>query len=235
MSKSSLAIIVPLYNPHNDWFDAICDTILSLDKTLTNIDYTIVLVNDGSTQFDESSIEKLKTKSQKVHYISNPVNQGKGFTIRHGLSKVEADFYIYTDIDFPFGHTIIHEMCQIFHTKSPSLIIGIRGKEYFKMLPLRRKILSKALHNVNYILTGFKVHDTQAGIKGFDNEAKKIFLATKTNEFLFDLEFIRGCLQKKLHYTTVNVHPRPNIRFSDFRNTVVKKEIKNLIKILFRF
>ena len=103
------------------------------------------------------------------------------------------------------------------------------------MLPFKRRLLSITLHNINYVLTGFKVHDTQAGIKGFDNEGKKLFLKTKTNGFLFDLEFIHMCLRKKLRYLTVKVHPRPKIKFSEFSGKVVQREIKNLIKILLRY
>lgn len=232
---SSLAIIVPLYNPHNDWFDAICDSIAGLDSILKGVEYSVVLVNDGSTDFEESYIEKLMAKTNKVVYVSYPVNQGKGYAIRFGLSKTQADYYVYTDIDFPFGYEIIKNMYQIFTSSRTNLIIGIRDKEYFNLLPLKRKILSIALHNINFVLTGFKVHDTQAGIKGFDNEAKKEFLATRTNGFLFDLEFIRRCLRKRLKYSIIKIHPRPKIKFSDFHAPVIKRELKNLIKIIFRF
>jgi len=232
---SSLAMIVPLYNPHNDWFDALSDAITGLDKVLNNVDYSIVLVNDGSTNFDESYIEKLKSGTNKVKYFSYPVNQGKGYSIRYGLSRVQADFYVYTDIDFPFGYEAILNMYNLLNTSSTNLIIGVRSKEYFKLLPFKRKMLSKILHSINYLITGFKVHDTQAGIKGFDNVAKKIFLETKTNGFLFDLEFIHSCLRKRLKYTTMNIQPRPNIKFSEFRTAIIMREFKNLNRIIFRF
>jgi glycosyltransferase involved in cell wall biosynthesis len=232
---SKLAIIVPLYNPHNDWYENICDSIWGLDLILYDIEYTLVIVNDGSSTLDESCIENLKARSNKIKYYSYPDNQGKGYALRFALSKVQSDFYVYTDIDFPFGFGIIKNMYQIYYISRTNLIIGIRDREYFNMLPLKRKLLSVTLHNINFVLTGFKVHDTQAGIKGFDNEGKKLFLQTKTNEFLFDLEFIHLCLRKKLKYLTIKVHPRPKIKFSEFSAKVVWREATNLIKILLRF
>jgi glycosyltransferase involved in cell wall biosynthesis len=232
---SNLAIIVPLYNPHNDWFDNICASLSGLDSILNEIEYEVVLVNDGSSEFDESYIEKFLTTSNKVKYLSYPANQGKGFAIRYGLSKTQADFYVYTDIDFPFGYNVIKDMNEIYLSSNTNLIIGIRDKDYFKMLPFKRRILSVTLHYINYILTGFKVHDTQAGIKGFDNEAKKVFLATRTNGFLFDLEFIHVCLRKKLKYLSINVHPRNKIKFSDFRGKVILREFINFVKIILRY
>jgi glycosyltransferase involved in cell wall biosynthesis len=232
---SSLAIIVPLYNPHNDWFDALCVSIAGLDSILKDVEFSVVLVNDGSTNFEESYIERLMEKTSRVVYFSYAVNQGKGYAIRYGLSKTIADYYIYTDIDFPFGYVVIKSMYQIFTTSGTNLILGLRDKDYFNLLPFKRKILSIALHNINFVLTGFKVHDTQAGIKGFDNEAKKVFLAARTNGFLFDLEFIRRCLQKRLKYSIIKIHPRPQIKFSDFPAPVIIRELKNLIKIIFRY
>jgi len=230
----SLAIIVPLYNPHNDWFDAICDSIAGLDSILKNVDYSIVLVNDGSTNFEESYIQKLREKTNKIIYLSYQENRGKGYAIRYALNKTQASYYIYTDIDFPFGYEVIIKIYQIFKSSPINFIIGRRDKEYYNILPIKRRILSKVLNNIILILTKFKIHDTQAGIKGFDNEAKKAFLDTKTNGFLFDLEFICGCLRKKLKYSIINIQPRPNIRFSDFRAAVLIREITNLVKIIFQ-
>ena len=230
-----LAIIVPLYNPHNDWFDAICNSIEGLESILTNIEFNVVLVNDGSSNFDESSISQLKARTNKVTYMSYPVNRGKGYAIRYALNITETDYYIYTDIDFPFGYEIIKEMVDIMQISKANLVIGIRNKEYFKILPFKRKVLSISLHYVNFVLTRFRIYDTQAGIKGFDNEGKKVFAKLKTNGFLFDLEFIYGCLKRKLQYKLVTVHPRLNIKFSDFRFSIIKQEIRNMFKIIFRF
>ncbi len=232
---SKLAIIVPLYNPHNDWFENICDSLSGLDLIFYDIEYSLVLVNDGSTVLDESLIDKLQLRSDKIVYYSYPENRGKGYALRFGLSKIQADFYVYTDIDFPFGFGVVKNMYQIYCISNPNLIIGIRDREYFRMLPLKRRLLSVTLHNINYVLTGFKVHDTQAGIKGFDNEAKTLFLQTKTNGFLFDLEFIHLCLRKKMKYLTVKVQPRPKIKFSEFSANVVWREVMNLTKILLRY
>jgi hypothetical protein len=231
----SLAIIIPIYNPHNDWFEAFCESIDGIDILLQDVTYSIVLVNDGSTMFEEPQIDNFISKTNTFTYLSYSINQGKGYAIRYGLSKSQADYYIYTDIDFPFGYEVIQNIYRILSTTSTNLVIGLRDKEYFNLLPLRRKIISRVLHQINFVLTGFKVHDTQAGIKGFNNEAKNILLSTRTNGFLFDLEFIRGCIRKKLILNFIQIHPRFGIKFSEFRPTIIIREFINLIKILFQF
>jgi hypothetical protein len=219
---------------YGDWHEALCNSIESLNLHLGSINYVIILVNDGSTNFDESYIKKLTDKYPNVKYFSYLENRGKGYAIRYGLNQVQANSYIYTDIDFPFGFQVIKEMYELLNNTSANLIIGIRNKEYFNLLPRKRKILSRTLHLTNLVLTRFKVHDTQAGIKGFDNEAKKILLQTITNEFLFDLEFVRSCLRKKMNYKLIDIHPRAEIKFSDFRGNVIRQEIRNMIKIIFK-
>lgn len=230
----NLAIIVPIYNPHDNWYNAISDSIAGFDCIFHGIDYSIVLVNDGSTNFDESLVDKLKTKTNRITFLSYPVNMGKGYCIRYGLSRVEANYYVYTDIDFPFGFEVIHRMYEMLDSSTLNLIIGTRDKAYFKLLPFKRRLLSKTFHLVSSVLTRFRVYDTQAGIKGFDNVAKNVFLNTKINRFLFDLEFVRNCLKRRLNYSVVNVQPRPNIVFTDFRLSIIKQEISNLFKIVFR-
>lgn len=229
----NLAVIVPMYNPHSCWYNAFSDSITALDDVLQGIDYSIILVNDGSTFFNESVIPELKVNTSRIEYVSYPVNHGKGYAIRYGLSKINADYYIYTDIDFPFGYEVIGNMYGILKKKETNLIIGNRCKEYYLRLPLKRKLLSRVLHGINFIITGFKLYDTQAGIKGIDNKAKKVFLETRINGFLFDLEFIKKCLKRRMKYSIINIYSRQEITFSDFSLKIIKQEFFNLLKIIF--
>ena len=88
------------------------------------------------------------------------------------------------------------------------------------------------LKELNFLVTGFKIKDTQAGLKGLDNKAKKVLEGTKTNTFLFELEFLKNSLKQGLTYTFVNVSCRPNIRFTNFRFRILMKETIGLLKLL---
>ena len=231
MPGDTLNIIIPLYNPHAGWEIQFSDHLSELEQELKETEFTIILVNDGSTTGIES-IAQLLNRSRNLKYYSYSVNRGKGYAIRYGINKGDADFYIYTDMDFPFGCRIISRTYQILKSSETNIVIGTRDASYFRLLPLNRRIYSFLLKEVNFLVTGFKIKDTQAGLKGLDNRAKKVLEGTKTNTFLFELEFLKNSLKQGLTYKFVNVKCRPNIKFTNFRFRILLKETIGLLKLI---
>lgn len=230
--RDKLNLIIPIYNPQDGWENLFIESITELKTELKETDLTVILVNDGSTdQF--SNIDGIINCFEYLKYYSYPANQGKGYAIRYGINASDADYYVYTDIDFPFGHNIIPLTYQILKSSKTNIVIGTRDFSYFSMLPFKRRICSFLLKEINYFLTGFKIKDTQAGFKGLDNEAKKILSDTKTNTFIFELEFLKNCLKKGLKYKLINVSCRPKIKFTNFRFRIFLNEIISFLKILF--
>ena len=230
--RDKLNIIIPLYNPHAGWENHFIDSISELKKELKETELTVILVNDGST-IQINNIEGIVNRLKDLKYYSYPVNKGKGYAIRYGINISDADFYIYTDIDFPFGYQIISQTYQILKSSKTNIVIGTREISYFRMLPLKRRIYSVLLKELNYLITGFKIKDTQAGLKGLDNKARKVLAGTKINTFLFELEFLKNSLKQGLTYKFINVRCRPRIKFTNFRFRILLKETISLLKLLF--
>ena len=230
--RDKLNVIIPLYNPRAGWENQFIDSISELKKELKETELTVILVNDGSTiQMD--NIKGIMERFNYLKYYSYPVNKGKGYAIRYGINISDADFYVYTDIDFPFGYQIISQTYQILKSSKTNIVIGTRDLSYFRMLPLERRIYSFLLKELNYFITGFKIKDTQAGLKGLDNKARKVLAETKINTFLFELEFLKNSLKQGLTYEFINVRCRPRIKFTNFRFRILLKEIISLLKLLF--
>lgn len=232
MDVDRLNIIIPLYNPHQGWENHFTDSISQLREELKDTDLTVILVNDGSA-FPLNSIDEMTARFSFLKYYSYPANMGKGYAIRYGIGISDADYYAYTDIDFPFGCQSISQIFHILKTTEANIVIGTRDISYFRTLPFERRIYSLLLKELNYFMTGFKIKDTQAGLKGLDNEARKILAATKTNTFLFELEFLRNSLKQGLTYSFIEVTCRPGIRFTNFRFRILLKETISLFKLLF--
>lgn len=229
--SDKLNLIIPLFNPHAGWEDHFIDSIVELKKELKETELTVILVNDGSTiQFD--SIKVIMNRFKYLKYYSYPENKGKGYAIRYGVNISDADYYIYTDIDFPFGYQIISRTYQILKSSKTNIVIGTRDSSYFRMLPLGRRIYSVLLKELNYFITGFKIKDTQAGLKGLDNKAREVLAGTKINTFLFELEFLKNSLKQGLTYKLINVRCRPRIKFTNFRLSILLKETISLLKLI---
>lgn len=230
--RSSLNVIIPLYDPHEGWEDHFADSISRIRAELAEADLKVILVNDGSDGPLEC-IEGMLGRHAFLEYYSYDQNMGKGYAIRYGISKADADYYIYTDIDFPFGYRSIFQIYSILKSSGANIVIGTRDRSYFKVLPLKRRIYSVLLKELNFFITGFKIRDTQAGLKGLDNEAKKVLAGTKTNTFLFELEFLRNSTKLGLKCSFFDVSCRPGIKFTNFRLRTLLKETISLLKLLF--
>lgn len=233
-SNCKLTIILPVYNPHNGWENEFINSLNKLDKEFDDLNYCIVIVNDGSTNdignFMENNILPFY---KNLKYYSYPKNEGKGFAIRHGLENSYSDYYIYTDFDFPFGVCSVRQIYDRLIERKTNLVIGTRNHAYLKTLPFKRRLVSFGLMIFNVFITRFRVSDTQAGLKGLDNNARNIFLTTKINSFVFEFEFILKCLKKNIKYSFVHVVPNFDIKFSNFSRNTLNHELYNYIKIIF--
>lgn len=234
-----------MYNPHDGWDAELISSLNALKEEMNNlaaeqrgikkektkntpqsdgeltqmrlkeIDYSVFIINDGSTKnLCLDKIQDIQKSYTNLFFHNIEINTGKGNAVRTGVRIANSDYYIYTDFDFPFGYECIAQTYSLLKHSKFNLIIGKRDKSYFKKLPLERKIISKALMYFNFMLSGFKVSDTQAGLKGIDNIAKDVLLKTKVNGFIFEKEFIGKCLKQKLGYSLIPIKTRENIKFS---------------------
>ncbi|MBK9190506.1 MAG: hypothetical protein IPM77_02840 [Crocinitomicaceae bacterium] len=76
--------------------------------------------------------------------------------------------------------------------------------------------------------------DSQCGIKGFNKKGADVFLDTKIDRFLFDLEFIKLASKRKLNVQIAEVELKPNIVFSKVSFKILFRESLNFLKVLFR-
>ncbi len=232
--KTDLIMVLPIHNPNiANWecdLQAAFKKIFSLFK---NIDLKILLVNDGSCVDLSEGFNNLKLNFPDVEMLSYKKNRGKGFAVRTGLAAGCAKHYIYTDWDFPFGEQSVYETYTMLRDTKADLIVGTRCKAYYDKLPFGRKVISKGLKIANYFLLGFKSIDTQAGIKGLSNNARLLFLKTKTDGFVFELEFIQMCVRKKLKISKLGVIPKQELLFNNFRLKTVLKEVGYFFKLVF--
>lgn len=233
MPLPQLSLVLPIYNPHEGWEAELLDSFEQIGKVFEGIDYKIVLVNDGSPTDLSTSLAQLQASEPRLLLHGYAQNRGKGHAIRHGIKQEEARYYIYTDWDFPFGFDVLRKVFDLLQTEKHELILSRRGLSYFRAIPFKRKVISTGVRLANYVLTGFKVGDTQAGLKGLGNKARDMLLTTTTDSFIFEFEFIRMVLRHKLAYTSVEVNPKPNIIMSDFKFKTIKKELVNYIRLCF--
>ena len=231
-SEVDLAIVLPIFNPPKNWVCKLHESLLAVEHAFQTISIKIIIVNDGSTEDISEGIESLTKDFKSVYAVSYQQNRGKGFAIRAGFKAVVATYYIYTDWDFPFGEARLLDF--YFKLEHADLVLAKRSKEYYQALPFERCFISKGLRFASFIFSpSLRKYDTQAGLKAFNQKAKKLLLSTCTDGFLFELEFVRYALRNKLRLLNVGVTLRSSISFSSFGTRTLQAEFNNFIKLFF--
>lgn len=232
LQKPRLHIIVPCYNPSEGWERTLADRFMNFQAMIPETQMLLTVVNDGSQYgVPEEKINLLAQKISAFNWISYPQNMGKGYALRRGLAAAEGDYFIYTDIDFPYTLSSMKEIYKSLENGA-DVAAGVRESEYYAEVPVSREIISKVLKKMIKYLLRIPITDTQCGLKGLNSKGREVFLKTSINRFLFDMEFVQMAFNDpSINIQAVNVFPRPDIVFSKMNYKVLVKEVFNFVKL----
>lgn len=229
-----LHIVLPCYNPINNWELELVQHINSLQSLLQEYTLNIIVVNDASDKgVSDENINYLEKHLENFKYISYIDNKGKGYALREGVKTISDGLILYTDIDFPYEY---ESMISILKTleQGSDIAVGTRNHEYYENTPTKRKWISKILRFVFKTVFGLPITDTQCGLKGFNQKGKQVFLNTVIKRFLFDMEFIAlASRNSDVVMTPVHVRLRENVTFSKMNLKILANEFWNFLRILF--
>lgn len=229
-----LAIILPCYNPPTGWERIVVAGYREIERRLGK-PLSLYVVNDGSPNELSDAVRYIQNSIEHFTYIDCENNRGKGAALRTGISKADAEYFIYTDIDFPYT---IDSMWSVFERleRGDDVVAGVKDEAYYKQTPRLRRWISKVLRFAIKNVLGLRISDTQCGLKGFNHKGRDQFLSTKIDRYLFDLEFIylASKARRNLKVTSVPVQLRPGIVFRSMNPKILWQESKNFGKILFR-
>jgi glycosyltransferase involved in cell wall biosynthesis len=89
-----------------------------------NVKYEIIVVNDGSKDRTLYLLENNKNLYDVL--INNPVNMGKGFSVKEALKKCTSEYIIFQDADLEYNPDDYKKFFLLSNKFSPDLIIGSR-------------------------------------------------------------------------------------------------------------
>ena len=196
-------------------------------------DINMILVNDGSNKDLSESLNVLQ-KNYPLTVISNQENMGKGYSIRKAISIAQADFIIFTDVDFPYTTDSFTKIFDELQYGQCHVALGIRDENYYDQIPSARKRISKMLKGLNQRLMQLVTSDTQCGLKGMTQNGKDYLLRTTQNRYLIDLEFIKLISNDpKVNVKLVSVELRIGVTFSKVPFGKILSESLAYTKVLF--
>ena len=198
--KPTLSIIIPMYNETAILPDTV-RSLLSFLDTLTE-PTEILLVDDGSTDGSADTARQCIGGDTRIRVTGYAQNRGKGGAVRHGVLESRGDYVVYTDCDLAYGTDAVRDIARaLADNDNKDIMIGSRNLSadgYRTYTPLRR-MMSKTYIFVIRTAAGFRLSDSQCGIKCFRGEAaRRIFSMCQINSFAFDLEAL--LIADKLKY-----------------------------------
>ena len=95
-TKTSLAIIIPVYNEIESLKHLVDEIHLSL-KNYQN--YSILFIDDGSTDGSFEFLKNIIKSDSKIHLIQFSINKGKSAALNEGFKWVQSDYIVTMDAD----------------------------------------------------------------------------------------------------------------------------------------
>ena len=113
MQINSLTFCVPTYNRAN-FLKELINSIISADKRLHNIDFNILICDDGSTDNTKLIVDSLKQKqvSTKIQYFFQQ-NQGRAILLINLILNTNKDYLMIMDDDDLIPNNFFEELSQI--------------------------------------------------------------------------------------------------------------------------
>lgn len=96
----SISVFFPCYNEQDNVTRTANQAVDVLSKL--NIDYEIIIVNDGSSDNTAELADSLAAKNNRIKAVHHQTNMGYGTALRSGFAAAEKDLVFYTDGDGQF-------------------------------------------------------------------------------------------------------------------------------------
>ncbi|KJU81415.1 family 2 glycosyl transferase [Candidatus Magnetobacterium bavaricum] len=179
-----LSVIIPAFNEEN-CLEATLDSLYShLNKH--EIDYDIIVVNDGSTDKSELILKKAQKKISNLKYYNNAYPRGFGYAVRYGLEHFTGDCVVIMMADLSDDPEDIIRFYDKMKEQQYDCIFGHRFTKGGKVTdyPIPKLMLNRFANSFVRLLFNFKYGDITNAFKMYKKETidgLKPFLSTQFN------------------------------------------------------
>ena len=193
-----ISIVVPVYQNYGSisiTFNQICALF---EEHLTNLDYEIIMVNDGSTDDSLNEIKMLAKLSPNVKGISFTRNFGQVPALLAGFKEAGGDAVICVSADLQDPINLMLEMIQAWQNKAEIVICYRRSR--------KDGIFDGFLSNLAYGIIRLSIPQIPKG--GFDYFLMDRKILNFINDGRFSNRFIQGELLWGGHRTSLIPYDR---------------------------
>jgi glycosyltransferase involved in cell wall biosynthesis len=217
-----LSIVIPSYNEELR-LPATLDQIAAFLPRLGQ-DTEILVVDDGSKDRTAEVAESFRKTLPNLRVISNGVNRGKGFSVRHGMLEARGRNVLFTDADLSAP---IEEAPKLLDAlKTYDVAIGSRALDR-SLIDVHetqfREFAGVIFNTIVRVVLRLPFVDTQCGFKAFRREHCQIlFEQQRIERFGFDPELLYLARHHGLHTVEIPVRwsHSPATKVNMFRDSI---------------
>jgi glycosyltransferase involved in cell wall biosynthesis len=235
---NKLSIVIPAFKQEK----TILKDIQNINNALSELElkYEIIIVIDGivdntleklqglsssfrvlrrsknprsTNQEPVTKIQELRSKNFRVIYYEE--NQGKGHAVKVGMLAALGDVIGFMDAGMDIHPAGFRMLLNHMEWYGADVIVGSKLHPVSQVsYPFYRKVLSKGYRLVTRLLFGFRVRDTQVGLKFFRRKVvRDVFPRLLVKKYAFDIEMLAVAYllgYKKIYEAPVKIDFKEN-------------------------
>ena len=187
----SIFVIVPAYNERA--------IILSTLQHLITAGYSVVVVDDGSTDGTDTIVRSLP-----VYSLRHSINLGQGAALQTGMTfalQQGADIIVHFDADGQHKLEDIETLVQPLRGGEADVVLGSRflRSQDIAAVPVKKRVLLRSAVLVNWLTTGIRLTDAHNGFRALSAKAAHI-IHLRENGFAHASEILSEISRARLRY-----------------------------------
>lgn len=185
---TTYSVVIPCHNEASH----IGKLLRAAEHAFADVPHEFIVVADGCTDGSEEAVLGVARDVPAVRIVRNATRVGKGGAIRRGVEASRGELVGFIDGDGEIDPVYIRNAFSALEKEKVDVVVGTRHgpNAAYHTTPLRL-FTSWAYQTVIWILFGFRLTDTQCGLKVFTAEsAKRLFASSDVNGYAFDVDVL---------------------------------------------
>ncbi len=185
----AISVVLPALNEAENIEQTIQEVEAYMSDRSVNyeIDFEIIVVNDGSTDATGEILECLSQTNPRLKVVTHSKNLGYGSALRSGFDLASREYIFLMDSDRQFDIADLDRFLPQLEINKELILIGYRQK---RADPIMRSLNAKGYHLFMRVLFGLNVKDMDCAFKLFPRRAYLDIQPVKANGALFSGELL---------------------------------------------
>ncbi len=190
LAHPDLSIIIPSYNEEQR-LPATLERIAAYLQTCGR-ETEVLVVDDGSKDGTAAVAEYFQIKIPSLRIISNGVNRGKGYSVRHGIQQARGRIALFTDANLSAPIEEAGQLIDALETNDVAIGSRALDRSLISVHESRfREFAGIVFTTIVRLILWLPFVDTQCGFKAFRRDRCGILFEQQTIErFGFDPELL---------------------------------------------